>query len=62
MSPRSFRTTLAGPYLPYAACLRRIRRIENNIPESIRFFHMDALSSMVGLKVDFDLQLTLVQP
>jgi len=26
MSPRSFRTTLAGPYLPYAACLRRIRR------------------------------------
>ena len=32
------------------------------MPESIRFFHMDALSSMVGLKVDFDLQLTLVQP
>jgi hypothetical protein len=34
--------------------------IENNISESIQFFHMDALSSMVGLKVDFDLQLTLM--
>jgi hypothetical protein len=34
--------------------------IENNISEAIQFFHMDALSSMVGLKVDFDLQLTLM--
>jgi len=34
--------------------------IENNISESIQFFHLDALSSMVGLKVDFDLQLTLI--
>jgi hypothetical protein len=34
--------------------------IENHISESIQFFHMDALSSMVGLKVDFDLQLTLM--
>jgi hypothetical protein len=34
--------------------------IENNIAESIQFFHLDALSSMVGLKVDFDLQLTLM--
>jgi hypothetical protein len=34
--------------------------IENNISESIQFFHIDALSSMVGLKVDFDLQLTLM--
>ncbi len=34
--------------------------IENNISESIQFFHLDALSSMVGLKVDFDLQLTLM--
>lgn len=33
--------------------------IENGIAEAIRFFHIDALSSMVGLKVDFDLQLTL---
>jgi hypothetical protein len=34
--------------------------IENGIAEAIQFFHLDALSSMVGLKVDFDLQLTLM--
>ena len=34
--------------------------IENGIAEAIHFFHIDALSSRVGLKVDFDLQLTLM--
>jgi hypothetical protein len=34
--------------------------IENGIAEAINFFHLDALSSMVGLKVDFDLQITLM--
>jgi hypothetical protein len=34
--------------------------IENGISEAIQFFHLDALSSMVGLKVDFDLQITLM--
>jgi hypothetical protein len=34
--------------------------IENGIAEAIQFFHLDALSSLVGLKVDFDLQLTLM--
>jgi hypothetical protein len=34
--------------------------IENGIAEAIHFFHIDALSSMVGLKIDFDLQLTLM--
>ena len=34
--------------------------IENEIAEAIHFFHLDALSSMVGLKVDFDLQITLI--
>jgi hypothetical protein len=34
--------------------------IENGIAEAIGFFHLDALSSMVGLKVDFDLQVTLI--
>jgi hypothetical protein len=34
--------------------------IENGIAEAISFFHLDALSSMVGLKVDFDLQITLM--
>lgn len=34
--------------------------IENGISEAVQFFHLDALSSMVGLKVDFDLQVTLM--
>src|SRR3954471_7180421 len=34
--------------------------IENGLAEAIAFFHLDALSSMVGLKVDFDLQITLM--
>lgn len=34
--------------------------IENGISEAIQFFHIDALSSMVGMKVDFDMQLTLM--
>jgi hypothetical protein len=33
--------------------------IENGISEAVQFFHIDALSSMVGMKVDFDMQLTL---
>lgn len=34
--------------------------IENSIAEAIDFFHMDALSSAVAMKVDCDLQLTLM--
>jgi hypothetical protein len=34
--------------------------IENGIAEAVQFFHLDALSSMVGLKIDFDLQITLM--
>ena len=34
--------------------------IENGIADAINFFHLDSLTSMVGLKVDFDLQLTLM--
>jgi len=34
--------------------------IENGIQDGIDFFHMDALSSAVALKVDYDLQLTLM--
>jgi hypothetical protein len=34
--------------------------IENGISEAVQFFHLDALSSMIGLKVDFDLQITLI--
>jgi hypothetical protein len=34
--------------------------IENNISDGIDFFHMDALSSAVALKINCDLQLTLM--
>src|SRR5215469_17465075 len=32
--------------------------IENSLADSVDFFHLDALSSAVGLKVDFDVTLT----
>ena len=34
--------------------------IENNIEDGVNFFHIDALSSAVALKVNCDLQLTLM--
>ena len=34
--------------------------IENALSDAVRFFHMDALSSTVGLKVDFDMALLVV--
>lgn len=34
--------------------------IENGISDAIQFFHLNALSSMIGLKIDFDLQITLM--
>ena len=34
--------------------------IENALCDAVRFFHMDALSSAVGLKVDFDTALLVV--
>jgi hypothetical protein len=34
--------------------------IENAISDAVRFFHMDALSSAVGLKVDFDMALLVI--
>jgi hypothetical protein len=34
--------------------------IENAISDAVRFFHMDALSSAVGLKVDFDMALLVM--
>ena len=47
---------------PTALVTRYAQRmlIENGIAEAVQFFHLDALSSMVGLKVDFDLQITLI--
>jgi hypothetical protein len=34
--------------------------IENALSDAVRFFHMDALSSAVGLKVDFDMTLLVM--
>ena len=34
--------------------------IENNISDGIDFFHMDALSSAVAMKVNLDLKLTIM--
>jgi hypothetical protein len=34
--------------------------IENALSDAVRFFHMDALSSTVGLKVDFDMALLVL--
>jgi hypothetical protein len=34
--------------------------VENGIADAVQFFHLDALSSLVGLRVDLDLQVTLM--
>jgi hypothetical protein len=34
--------------------------IENALSDAVRFFHIDALSSAVGLKVNFDMALLVV--
>ncbi len=34
--------------------------VENAISDAVRFFHMDALSSAVGMKVDFDMALLVM--
>jgi len=34
--------------------------IENALSDAVRFFHMDALSSAVGLKVDVDMALLVI--
>lgn len=34
--------------------------IENALSDAVRFFHMDALSSAVGMKVDFDMSLLVI--
>jgi hypothetical protein len=47
---------------PAALITRYAQRmlIENALADAVRFFHMDALSSAVGLKVDFDMALLVV--
>jgi hypothetical protein len=50
------RTTAAKLITRYAQRML----IENALSDAVRFFHMDALSSAVGLKVDFDMTLLVV--
>ncbi len=50
------KTTAAKLILRYAHRML----IENALSDAVRFFHMDALSSAVGLKVDFDMALLVV--
>lgn len=47
---------------PKSLITRYARRmlIENSLSDAVRFFHMDALSSAVGLKVDFDMALLVI--
>jgi hypothetical protein len=48
---------------PIAGLITRYARrmlIENSLSDAVRFFHLDALSSAVGLKVDFDMALLVV--
>jgi hypothetical protein len=49
---------IEGPSLVTRYAQRML--IENGISDAIQFFHIDSLSSMVGMKVDFDLQITLM--
>jgi hypothetical protein len=34
--------------------------IENGLADAVRFFHIDALSSSVGIKVNFDMALLVL--
>ncbi|MEK7757040.1 MAG: hypothetical protein AAB385_07495 [Planctomycetota bacterium] len=51
---------------PHATAAKLLTRyaqrmlIENALSDAVRFFHMDALSSAVGLKVDFDMALLVI--
>ncbi len=47
---------------PKALITRYAQRmlIENSLSDAVRFFHMNALSSAVGLKVDFDMALLVL--
>ena len=51
------------PHSSHAKLLTRYAQrmlIENALSDAVRFFHMDALSSAVGMKVDFDMAMLVV--
>jgi hypothetical protein len=50
-------------HIPAKALLTRYAQrmlIENALSDAVRFFHIDALSSVVGLKVDFDMAMLVL--
>jgi hypothetical protein len=50
-------------HTPVKALLTRYAQrmlIENALSDAVRFFHIDALSSAVGLKVDFDMAMLVL--
>jgi hypothetical protein len=50
-------------HMPVARVITRYAKrmlIENALSDAVRFFHMDALSSRVGFKVDFDMALLVI--
>jgi len=51
------------PRITHAKLITRYAQrmlIENALSDAVRFFHLDALSSAVGLKVDFDMSLLVI--
>src|SRR5882724_13689154 len=54
-SPASRSTSTSIPCPTSASML-----IENALADAVRFFHIDALSSSVGFKVDFDMALLVL--
>ena len=50
--------TVSAPKLITRSAHRML--IENSLSDAVRFFHLDALSSAVGLKIDFDMALLVI--
>ena len=51
------------PHLSHKKLITRYAQrmlIENALSDAVRFFHMDALSSTIGIKIDFDMALLVI--
>jgi hypothetical protein len=58
--PTILLTNQTGSHQTLITRYARRMLIENSLSDAVRFFHMDALSSAVGLKVDFDMALLVI--
>jgi hypothetical protein len=58
--PTILLTNQTGSHKTLITRYARRMLIENSLSDAVRFFHMDALSSVVGLKVDFDMALLVI--